>query len=186
MRVIAGTARGIPLLTPEGKGTRPTTDRIKETLFNILAPDIADVRFLDLFGGSGGIAIEALSRGAAYAFVIERDRRAVGIIRKNLEKTKLADKASVFCTDALTACRKMSHDGQKFDLVFLDPPYASDYVKALFMMPEFCSLLEKDSVIVVEADLDADFSNVGKYGFILDRKKEYKTNMHLFFHYERE
>ena len=89
MRVIAGSARRIPLVAPEGKNTRPTTDRIKETLFNMLQDDIPGCQFLDLFSGSGGIGIEALSRGAKQAVLVEFGKEALECIRKNLEKTKL-------------------------------------------------------------------------------------------------
>ena len=99
MRVIAGTARRLPLKTIAGKDTRPTTDRIKETLFNILQNDIYGVRFLDVFAGSGGIGIEALSRGAAYAAFIEQNRAAVDCIRDNLRFTHLDGQASVMQSD---------------------------------------------------------------------------------------
>lgn len=95
MRVIAGTARSLRLKTPEGMDTRPTTDRIKETLFNMLQPYLGDALFVDLFSGSGGIGIEALSRGARHAYFIENERRALSCIQENLQFTHLAEQATV-------------------------------------------------------------------------------------------
>ena len=121
MRVIAGTARSMPLKTIRGMDTRPTTDKIKETLFNILQTDVCGCRFLDLFSGSGAIAIEALSRGAAHAVLVEQNGKAAECIRENLIFTRTADRAEVYRCDVLTALRRL--EGQKpFDIIFMDPP----------------------------------------------------------------
>ena len=101
MRVIAGTARGRPLVAPRGAHTRPITDRVKETLFGILGDRVLDARFLDLFAGSGSVGIEALSRGAASCDFVEHDRRAVAAIRENLERAGVAELASVHATDVM-------------------------------------------------------------------------------------
>ena len=103
MRVIAGTARSLQLKTPAGSDTRPTTDRIKETLFNVLQDEIPYAVFVDLFAGSGAIGIEALSRGASKAYFFETDRRAIDCIEENLKHTKLFEKALVFRQDAVAA-----------------------------------------------------------------------------------
>ena len=103
MRVIAGSARRLTLKTIEGMDTRPTTDRIKETLFNILQPELLDCHFLDLFSGSGAIGIEALSRGAAKAVFVDNSKEALSCIRQNLEKTHLADRAIVIGQDCAGA-----------------------------------------------------------------------------------
>ena len=122
MRVIAGKARSLRLKTIEGMDTRPTTDRIKETLFNMLQPYLADCRFLDLFAGSGAIGIEALSRGAACCVFVESSPKAAGCIRDNLRFTHLDGQARVMTEDVLTAIRQL--DGEKpFDCIFMDPPY---------------------------------------------------------------
>ena len=119
MRVIAGTARSMPLKTIRGMDTRPTTDKIKETLFNILQTDVCGCRFLDLFSGSGAIAIEALSRGAAHAVLVEQNGKAAECIRENLIFTRTADRAEVYRCDVLTALRRL--EGQKpFDIIFMD------------------------------------------------------------------
>ena len=112
----------MPLKCIEGLDTRPTTDRIKETLFNMLQPEIPGCRFLDLFGGSGAIGIEALSRGADFAAFAENNRKAYDCIGDNLVFTKLNDRARVFFMDALGALRVLESE-EPFDIIFLDPPY---------------------------------------------------------------
>ena len=120
MRVIAGEAKGRRLVVPEGGGTRAATDRIRETLFGILTPVLADAAVLDLFAGAGTLGIEALSRGAAHATFVERDARAVAAIRKNLETTGLTDRATVVRSDA----QAYLGGPVTADLVFCDPPFA--------------------------------------------------------------
>jgi 16S rRNA (guanine(966)-N(2))-methyltransferase RsmD len=121
MRVIAGTARGVPLVAPRGAATRPITDRVKETLFAILGDHVPEARVLDLYAGSGAIGIEALSRGAGGADFVERDRRALDALRTNLERTRLAAAASVHATDVE---RFLASAGEAtWDLATLDPPY---------------------------------------------------------------
>ena len=121
MRVIAGTARSLKLVTPEGTDTRPTTDRIKETLFNMLQFDLQDASFLDLFAGSGAIGVEALSRGASYACFVDSSTKAEECIKSNLTHTKLIDKASVYKQDVFVALSRMEYQ-KKFDFVFKNIP----------------------------------------------------------------
>lgn len=127
MRVIAGKARSLRLKTIEGMDTRPTTDRIKETLFNMIQPSIADSRFLDLFAGSGGIGIEALSRGASCCVFVEQQRKAAECIRENLAFTRLKDSATLLVTDAVSAVRKLNGE-EAFSWIFMDPPYGKGLV----------------------------------------------------------
>lgn len=122
-RVIAGSARGLRLLAP-GEGTRPFADRVKETLFAILEPDLRDAAVLDLFAGSGAGGIEALSRGAARAVFVERDQTAVRIIGENLTRTRMAERGTVVRADVLTYLADRAAGDGPFDLVLLDPPYA--------------------------------------------------------------
>lgn len=129
MRVITGSARGRALETLPGEDVRPTVARVKEAVFSIIQFELEGRRVLDMFGGSGQMAIEALSRGAASATILDSSRRAVDVIRRNLAATKLADKAAVLETDALTFVRNCRHT---FDIAFLDPPYGRDILpKAL-------------------------------------------------------
>ena len=181
MRVIAGTARRLQLKTIEGDGTRPTTDRIKETLFNMLQYDLADCRFLDLFSGSGAIGIEALSRGAKRAWFVENNSAAVKCIKENLQFTKLIDKAEVMNTDCLSALKRL--EGQKaFDFIFMDPPYHQEFEKEVLYYLKDSSLADENTVIIIEADLETtfDYLNESNSPFEIIKYKKYKTNMHVF------
>jgi 16S rRNA (guanine966-N2)-methyltransferase len=120
MRVIAGSAKGVPLAVPRGSGTRPITDRVKETLFAILGERVPDAWVLDLYAGSGAIGIEALSRGAAHADFVERDRSALSVLRRNLERTRLGAGATVHEADVE---RFLASTEGSWTLVVLDPPY---------------------------------------------------------------
>lgn len=178
MRVIAGTARSLPLKTPEGMGTRPTTDRIKETLFNMLQPYIGGGVFVDVFSGSGGIGIEALSRGAEKAYFIENDRRAVKCIQDNLQFTKLADKAVVLNQDASAAFWQVKE--KAVDVIFMDPPYDKGLEKQVLGAIKDRDFITEDTLLVIEAALGTDFSWVEEFGFIVTKEKKYKTNKHMF------
>ena len=178
MRVIAGSKRRLPLVTPKGTVTRPTSDQIKETLFNIIAPDLYDVNFLDLFAGSGQIGIEALSRGAAKATFVEQDKAALTCIETNLKKCDLNDVATVYSTDVLGVLSRMR--GQKFDMVFMDPPYGKDLEKSVLKMLLDLELLSEDAMVIVEESMDADFEYVSEMGYVIEREKCYKTNKHVF------
>lgn len=123
MRVIAGSAKGHRLTSVKGQHTRPTLDRVKESLFSVLAPHLDGADVLDLFSGSGSLAIEALSRGAASAVCVERSRTAVRVIHKNLAQTRLAPKAEVWPIDTRAAIKRLANAKRQFDLVFADPPY---------------------------------------------------------------
>ena len=121
MRIIAGTARSLPLKTIDGLDTRPTTDRIKETLFNMIQQDVPDCYFLDLFAGSGQIGLEAVSRGAAKAFFIENAKNAAACIQDNIRFTKFEDACTLLQTDVISGLRTL--EGKyRFDLIFMDPP----------------------------------------------------------------
>lgn len=179
MRVIAGSARRVPLKTPEGMDTRPTQDRIKETLFNMLQYELADCIFLDLFAGSGAIGIEALSRGAKQAVFVEQDEKAVAIIRENLKATRLEDRAVIMHCDALSALRRL--EGKyRFDLIFMDPPYNHELEKQMLSSLKDSSLIDKESTIIVETSLETSFDYLESIGFIMEKNKKYKTNRHVF------
>lgn len=179
MRVIAGTARSIPLKAPEGLTTRPTTDRIKETLFNMLQQEIPHCTFLDLFGGSGAIGIEALSRGASCAVFVESSKKAAQCITENLQRTKLERNAVVYAMDYLGAFAMMNGK-YTFDIVFMDPPYNQGLEKEVLGFFASSQLIDDQTVIIIEAALDTDFSYVEELGFQIRKRKEYKTNVHVF------
>jgi 16S rRNA (guanine966-N2)-methyltransferase len=179
MRIIAGTARSLPLKTIEGTDTRPTTDKIKETLFNVLQMDIPGAYFLDLFAGSGQIGLEALSRGAAYAVFVENNRKAAKCIEDNIAFTKFTTKSKLMISDAISAMHQM--EGKyTFDLIFMDPPYRRGMEKEVLKYLAGSALLKPESRIIVEASLDTDFSYLKELGYTLEKCKRYKTNMHMF------
>ncbi len=156
MRVITGIARGRRLKAVKGMKTRPTTDRVKESLFSILGPVIPDADFLDLFSGTGGIAIEALSRGANLAVLVERDRRALAVIRENLQATRLEGKATVMGTDVHRAVAALGQQGHAFDVVFMDPPYELMVIPDLLQQIQTKSLLAPEGIAVCEHGSDTD------------------------------
>lgn len=183
MRVIAGSARRLLLSAPAGLETRPTSDKIKETLFNMIAPDIySDTVFLDLFSGSGGIGIEALSRGAKRAVFVERSKAALDCIKKNLATTHFTDSADIYAADVMTALRQMERR-YKFDIIFMDPPYEHGYEKEVLYYLSSSDLLADDGLIIVEASDKTDFDYVASdksLGFTIDRIKSYKSSVHVF------
>lgn len=183
MRVIAGKARRMTLVTPSGRDVRPTTDRIKETLFNILQNDLADCAFLDLFSGSGGIGIEALSRGAKKAVFVDKNKESVRCIEQNLSHTRLRDDAEVLPMDVLQAIRNLSRRNKLFDIVFMDPPYECGMEKNVLDALASAEIIDGNTIIVVETSLrtDVDNWNDGRYEVI--RIKRYKTNCHAFLRY---
>lgn len=180
MRVIAGTARSLPLKTIEGKETRPTTDRIKETLFNMIQTKVPGSVFLDLFSGSGAIGIEALSRGAEEACFVENNKAAVGCIRDNLKFTRLTENAMVMECDAVTAVRRLNGKGKIFDIIFMDPPYNMEWEKQVLEELRHTDILDEDTTIIIEASKETDFSYVNELGYTIQKQKEYKTNKHVY------
>ena len=180
MRVIAGSARRLLLKTVEGLDTRPTTDRIKETLFNILQNDVPGCMFLDLFSGSGAIGIEALSRGASLAVLIEKNPKAAACIRENLEHTRLADRALVMERDVLEGLRRLEGRNYRFDIIFMDPPYNQGLEHQVLSYLADSTLADEYTVLVVEASLETDFSWLDGLGYHAYKTKKYRTNQHLF------
>lgn len=180
MRVIAGKARHIQLKTVETMDTRPTTDRIKETLFNMIHNELCEATFLDLYSGSGAIGIEALSRGAAVTVFVENSRNAVKCIKENLQKTKLSDNANVMECDVLAAIRALDMKGKPFDFIFMDPPYNNEHEKNVLKALRETSLVDEYTTIIVEASLETEFDYLEEMGYKIIKRKEYKTNVHMF------
>lgn len=178
MRVIAGTARSLPLKAPAGEGTRPTTDRIKETLFNMLHGYMSGCVFLDLFAGSGGIGIEAISRGGKKSYFIENNAEAVKCIQENLKFTRFEEKAVVLKQDVISGLNNVFE--KEVDIVFVDPPYGQDLEKQTLLKLAGMKYITEDTLIIVEAGLDTDFAYLGEIGFTLIKEKKYKTNKHVF------
>ena len=178
MRVIAGSRRSLPLKALEGDTTRPTTDKYKETLFNCIQMDVLDSRFLDLFSGSGAIGIEALSRGAASAVLVENNRDALNIIKQNIHFTKFEDEAVIVKSDAIAYLRGLSK--VDFDLIFIDPPYGKELEKQAILVLDSKKFTNPDVKIIVEARLEEDMSYIEDTGFVIYKTKNYKTNKHVF------
>lgn len=169
MRVITGQARGRRLISPEGNDVRPTTDKVKESLFNIIQFRLAGAAVLDLFAGSGQLGIEALSRGAERAVFVDSSRKSLDIVKKNIELCKFTSQAQTFLLDA-TAYLRMTAD--KFDVVILDPPYHKNLcISALELLR---GAVNEEAVVICETQSDEELpENVG--GFIIDRVYSYSS-----------
>lgn len=150
MRVISGSARGRKLKAPEGLTTRPTTDRIKESLFNIIAPDLFECRFLDLFSGSGSMGIEAVSRGAQKAVLVDSDRNSINVIRDNVTATGFQGKTEIMGCDVSSAIATLGNRKEKFDIIFMDPPYNKGLIDKTLRLIVKANLLADNGYIIAE------------------------------------
>ena len=180
MRVISGSVGGLKLKAPEGLETRPTTDRIKESLFNIIAPEIYDTYFLDIFSGSGGIGIEALSRGASFAVFIDNSRKSADIIRSNLKAAKFEEKAELLNTDAQRALKVLSEKNMRFDIIFMDPPYSKGLTEKTLSALEQYKLLKETGFIIAEQSREEPQEYTGQ--FEVFRVKDYKRTSKMTFY----
>ena len=180
MRVISGKARSLRLRTLEGMDTRPTQDRIKETLFNMIQHEVAGKDFLDLFAGSGAIGIEALSRGCRQAVFVENSKKASACIRENLIHTKLAGDAQVLVTDVTSAVRKLSTEGRTFDFIFMDPPYNKGMEESVLRELDHSSVCGEQTLVIVESSLQTKLGDEMFNRLKIVKIKEYKTNKHTF------
>ena len=168
MRVITGSAKGVVLKTPDGLSTRPTADRVKEALFSAIQFDIPGAKVLDLFGGTGQLGIEALSRGAKSAVFVDHQESACRIIRENLNRTRFSEKAKVIRSDYL---QYLKNCRDCFDIIFLDPPYAEIFLENSLKMITEIDILQTGGIIVAERpaekELNLDFSGY-------ERSRDYK------------
>ena len=180
MRVITGTARGVQLKTPEGMNTRPTTDRVKEAMFSIIHFDIPGARVLDLFGGTGQLGIEALSRGAASAVFVDAGDQPCKLIRENLKRCKLESNANVIRSDYLQYLERCT---DRFDIVLLDPPYAEVFLENAIKKITEIDILKSGGIIVAERpvgkDIPGDFPGYA-------RSKDYKYGNTLITLYRKD
>ncbi len=172
MRIIGGSARGRSIVAPAGSKTRPTQDYVRESLFNIIRWDVQDARVLDLFAGTGALSLEALSRGAKEAVLIDMDRDACNAIKKNMESTRLGDQCRLIARDYRQAMDALAREGAKFDVVFIDPPYKMEntgemcaelYDKGL-LADEFLIVVEHKRGLAPLLDLRFDAYDLRKYG----------------------
>ena len=168
MRVITGKARGVVLKTPDGLATRPTSDRVKEALFSIIQFELAGKRVLDLFGGTGQLGIEAVSRGAKYAVFVDQSEAACRLIRENLKRARLEQEASVIRSDYQSF---LVRSRVKFDIIFLDPPYAEEYLENSLKIITEIDILQSGGIIVTERPLGKDLMwEISGY----ERSRDYK------------
>jgi len=151
MRISAGEHRGRRLQSVKGKATRPTSDLLRQAVFNVLGPRVQEARVLDLCAGTGSVGLEALSRGAATATFVERDRRAVGTLRSNLALLHLTARARAIAGDVLQAMRRLREAGETFDCIFLDPPYTGDLVVRCIETLADGALLSENGALVTQA-----------------------------------
>ncbi len=156
MRIITGEARGKRLITLEGEATRPTGERVKEALFSMIQFDIEGRRVLDLFGGSGQLALEAVSRGAVSAVILDASAEAVSVIKQNAKTTGLFDRCRISAME-YEAFLKRSAGKESFDIIFLDPPYKSDYIRRALELIERGGIANKNAIIVCESERDDVF-----------------------------
>jgi len=173
MRIISGKARGTKLYTLEGENTRPTLDRVKESIFNIIQNEIDGANVLDLFAGSGAIGLECLSRGANYAVLCDKSKEAINIIKKNIEKTHMEDRVKLINTDFENCLEDLKKE--QFDIIYLDPPYNTDYIYIAIQKIIKLNIAKKESQIIIETDdeqriendiknLDVEIVDKRKYG----------------------
>ena len=150
MRIISGTARGTKLYTLEGLNTRPTLDRVRESLFNIIQNEVKESIFLDLFSGSGAVGLEAASRGAKEVIICDKSKEAVQIINKNIEKTHLKDKIKLYNTDFISLLKNKITE--KLDIIYIDPTYDSDFIFLSLKEILERKLIDENSLVIVETD----------------------------------
>ena len=176
MRVIAGKYKGRTLFSPKDNAVRPTTDRVKENVFNLLQGRIADAAFLDLFGGSGAMSVEALSRGATLAVVTDPSRDSVALIKKNFQKVGIGKEGQILELPYDLAAKRLC--GQKFDIVYLDPPFRADYYEDILRRIAEFDLLSEDGVVLFEHATERAFPEVEGFE-VFDRRKYGSVTLEL-------
>lgn len=180
MRVISGKARGLKLNTPKNEDVRPTTDRVKESLFNIINGYIIDGDVLDLFAGTGSLGIECLSRGANKCVFVDVNKTSIDIVKSNIKKARVEDNAEILNIDYKSAIERVKNKNYKFDIIFMDPPYYENmFIDSLKKIDE-SDILKDDGIIVVEHDTKQKFpESIGK--LIKDRSKKYGNTTLTFY-----
>jgi 16S rRNA (guanine(966)-N(2))-methyltransferase RsmD len=180
LRVISGEFKGRKLEKLEGMEIRPTSDRVKESLFNMLGIKLYDCAFLDLFAGTGGIGIEAYSRGAEQVVFIDESAKSIKVLKTNLDKLKILDAVEVYNTDYINAISKLAIDHRKFDIIFIDPPYLKGYAQNALEAISEHHVLHEEGIAIVEHDIaDKMPENAGKLN--LTRQKKYGSTMLSFY-----
>ena len=169
MRVIAGKYKGRTLFSPKDQSVRPTTDRIKENVFNLVQTRISGAAFLDLFGGSGAMSVEALSRGAARAVTVDASRDSVSLIKKNFQKVGIGKEGEIIEVSYDLALKRLA--GTHFDLIYLDPPYRADYYEDILRSILSCDVLAEEGLVLFEHATEREFPEV--LGFTTADRRKY-------------
>ena len=184
MRIISGKARGTKLYTLDGTATRPTLDRVKESIFNIIQNDIEDSTVLDLFSGSGAIGLEFLSRGAKRAVLCDNSKDAIKIIKQNVQKTHFEEIAEIYNMEFTKLVERLQY--QKFDIIYIDPPYATDFIKiSLEKIIEY-KLVNENTKIIVETDDETRILNqIEKMYVEITDKRKYGRATIIFLKYRK-
>lgn len=179
VRVISGSARGLKLNTPGDDRVRPTTDRVKESMFNIVQDWVYDSQVLDLFAGSGALGIEALSRGASQAVFCDNSLDSIKIIKSNIEKARVVDRSQIVSGDYKRCLRDMEAKNQSFDMIFVDPPYYEGLFEEVLDTIRSCKILKKDGIVIVEHDAKKPIGQVE--GLEVYKEKKYGITMLTFY-----
>lgn len=179
VRVISGSARGLKLNTPGDDRVRPTTDRVKESMFNIVQDWVYDSQVLDLFAGSGALGIEALSRGASQAVFCDNSLDSIKIIKSNIEKARVVDRSQIVSGDFKRCLRDMEAKNQSFDMIFVDPPYYKGLFEEVLDIIRSCKILKKDGIVIVEHDAKKPIGQVEGLGVY--KEKKYGITMLTFY-----
>lgn len=185
LRVISGKARGLKLDSPKNQDVRPTTDRVKESLFNIINPYIRESNILDLFAGTGSLGIECLSRGAKNCVFVDKSKDSINIIKSNVKKARVENESTILNIDFKDAVKRLSSQNQKFDVIFMDPPYYENmFIECLKIIDEL-NLLYEDGIIVVEHDTKDLFDeSIGN--LVKSRDKKYGNTTLTFYKLEAQ
>lgn len=152
MRIVSGTNKGKKLYAPEGDKVRPTSDKIKESIFNIIGPLNEDARVLELFAGSGGVGIEFLARGAKHCTFVDKSRKSLSYVRKNLDSCNFNDRSKIIMNDYEKAIVDLSKNGEKFDYIFADPPYELNLSNSIFNKVIEFDILKFGGLLIIESD----------------------------------
>ncbi len=178
MRIITGSARGAKLKAPKGQNTRPTSDRIKESLFNILGAFIYDKKILDMFSGTGNLALEALSRGASHAVMVDTASESISVMKFNAQHTKLNDRAEILKADIFSVVKKFHQKKLKFDIIFCDPPYHKNLcLQSLKILHEY-PVLNDNGLIIMEHAIE-DILPDSYEEFSLLRRQKYGSTTQI-------
>lgn len=180
MRVISGKARGKKLISLEGMNTRPTLDRVKEALFNIIQFDIVDKNILDLFAGSGAIGIEAISRGARSVTFCDNSIEAIKVIKTNIQNTRSTEHSTVLNKDYISALNSLAEEKTQFDIIYLDPPYKTDFANRAIEKIINLNLLSKEGIIILETDDANKEEEIKNEGIEIFDKRKYGRAILIF------